>query len=77
MEQLLLRYRSATTAADTYAAAGSTVVVQDVVVGPVLREVVDMIRTRPRHVVVLDPGPDAVAERDPVDARAVLPDGAS
>jgi chloramphenicol 3-O-phosphotransferase len=62
--QLLLRYRLATTAADTYADAGFTVVVQDVVVGPVLADVVAMIRTRPRHVVVLDPDPAVVAARE-------------
>lgn len=63
-EQLLLRYRLATAAADTYAAAGFTVVVQDVVVGPVLRDVVELIRSRPRHVVVLDPDPAVVAARE-------------
>jgi predicted kinase len=63
-EQLLLRYRLAMGAADAYARAGFTAVVQDVVVGPVLREVVEMIRSRPRYVVVLDPGPAAVAGRD-------------
>jgi predicted kinase len=62
--QLLLRYRLALAAADAYADAGFTAVVQDVVVGPVLRDVVDMIRTRPRHVVVLDPDPAVVAARE-------------
>jgi chloramphenicol 3-O-phosphotransferase len=62
--QLLLRYRLAMAAADAYADAGFTAVVQDVVVGPVLRDVVEMIRTRPRHVVVLDPDPAVVAARE-------------
>ncbi|WP_344741561.1 AAA family ATPase [Microlunatus spumicola] len=62
--QLLLRYRIATAAADAYADAGFTAVVQDVVVGPVLADVVAMIRTRPRYVVVLDPDPAVVAERE-------------
>jgi chloramphenicol 3-O-phosphotransferase len=62
--QLLLRYRLAMAAADAYADAGFTAVVQDVVVGPVLREVVEMIRARPRHVVVLDPDPTVVAARE-------------
>jgi hypothetical protein len=38
--------------------------VQDVVVGPVLSDVVAMISTRPRYVVVLDPDPAAVVERE-------------
>jgi chloramphenicol 3-O-phosphotransferase len=62
--QLLLRYRLATAAADAYAGAGFTAVLQDVVVGPVLADVVAMIRTRPRYVVVLDPDPAVVAERE-------------
>lgn len=62
--QLLLRYRLAVSAADAYAEAGFTAVVQDVVVGPVLADVVAMIRTRPRHVVVLDPDPAVVAQRE-------------
>lgn len=66
--QLLLRYRLATATADAYAGAGFTAVVQDVVVGPVLRDAVEMIRTRPRYVVVLDPDPETVAGRD--EARA-------
>ena len=44
--------------------AGMTVVLQDMVVGPVLAEVVAMIRTRPRHVVVLDPDPVVLAARE-------------
>jgi hypothetical protein len=35
-----------------------------VIVGPVLADVVSMSATRPLHVVVLDPGPEIVAERE-------------
>ncbi|MDU0288069.1 AAA family ATPase [Saccharothrix longispora] len=62
--QLRLRYRLATSTADEYAAAGFTAVVQDVVLGGHLRTFVDSVRTRPRHVVVLAPSPEAVAARE-------------
>lgn len=64
LEQLRLRYELAAEVADRYARAGFTVVVQDVILGDALREVVDHIKTRPLSVVVLAPTPAAVAERD-------------
>lgn len=64
MHQLLLRYRLAMSAADAYVRAGYTAVVQDVIVGPVLADVVAMSTTPARHVVVLDPGADVVARRE-------------
>ncbi len=73
--QLLLRYRLATATADAYARSGFVAVVQDVVVGPVLSDVVAMIDTRPRYVVVLDPGPAAVAARDAARAKTGYREG--
>jgi hypothetical protein len=64
LAQLRLRYRLAIAAADAYVAAGFTTVVQDVIVGPVLAEVVEMVRSQPLHVVVLAPRPDVVAARE-------------
>ena len=64
LEQLRLRYRLATTAADTYFADGYTVVLEDVIAGPMLPECVALIRARPLHVVVLMPPMDEVAARD-------------
>ncbi len=64
MQQLLLRYRLAMDVADTYVRAGYNAVVQDVVIGPVLADVVAMSVTRPLYVVVLDPESDAVVERE-------------
>jgi predicted kinase len=64
MRQLLLRYQLAMSVADAYVRAGFTAVVQDIIIGPVLADVVAMSTTRPRHVVVLNPQPDAVAERE-------------
>lgn len=62
--QLKLRYRLACQAADSYAQAGFTVVLQDVVIGELLAEFIDGIETRPRHVVVLIPRPDVVIRRE-------------
>ncbi|WP_329108795.1 hypothetical protein OG792_09165 [Micromonospora sp. NBC_01699] len=58
--RLWLRYRLTTTVADTYAEAGFAPVVQDVVLGPELAEYVDLLATRPRHLVVLAPRPEVV-----------------
>lgn len=63
LRQLRLRYRVAAAAADTYVAAGFTVVLEDVVAGPLLRAVTRLIRSRPLHVVVLLPAPQTLAAR--------------
>ena len=64
LEQLRLRYRLAAQAADTYFDAGFSVVVEDVVAGPLLGEYRTAIRSRPCYVVVLLPSREVVAERD-------------
>jgi chloramphenicol 3-O-phosphotransferase len=64
MEQLLLRYRLAAAAADTYVEAGFTVALEDVVAGPLLGDYRTMIRSRPCHVVVLLPTAEALAARE-------------
>ncbi|MGA4995585.1 AAA family ATPase [Nonomuraea bangladeshensis] len=64
LRQLRLRYRLTATAADMYAEAGFTPVVQDVVLGAELEHLVTLIRTRPLHVVVLAPRPEVVAARE-------------
>lgn len=65
--QLRLRYDLAAAAADRYAAAGFTVVLQDVILGAELPAMVDRVRHRPLAVVVLAPSPEVVAARE--DAR--------
>ncbi len=65
--QLRLRYRLSASAADAYADAGFTAVVQDVILGEELKAYVELVRTRPTYVVVLAPRPEAVAARE--DAR--------
>ncbi|MGW6061104.1 AAA family ATPase [Streptomyces sp. NPDC055189] len=62
--QLRLRYGLSAATADAYAAAGFVAVVQDVILGEELKTYVDLLRTRPVHVVVLAPRPDAVTARE-------------
>lgn len=63
-EQLRLRYSLAASAADSYFEAGFSVVLEDVVAGPLLDEYRKMIRGRPCHVIVLLPSADAVVTRE-------------
>jgi hypothetical protein len=64
LTQLRLRYRLAALVADTYFDAGFTVVLEDVIAGPLLEECSGLIRSRPLHVVVLLPTLQAVSVRD-------------
>lgn len=72
--QLRLRHALTAQAADGYADAGFSVVVQDVVLGAHLPATVAALRTRPLHVVVLAPRPEVAArrqaERDKVTSDA-------
>jgi chloramphenicol 3-O-phosphotransferase len=63
LAQLSLRYRTAAAAARLYRGAGFSVVYQDVVLGPALREVVSL-HDLPLHLVVLCPTADAVRRRE-------------
>jgi cytidylate kinase len=67
LRQLRLRYALAALVADGYADAGFTVVLQDIVLGGDLADMVAAIRTRPLYVVVLAPAPEVVRARE--DAR--------
>ncbi|ULL13777.1 phosphotransferase [Paenibacillus sp. H1-7] len=64
VRQLELRYRLAASAADAYYDAGFTVVVQDVVIGPMLQQFVDYVGRAPLYVVVLAPDEETVALRE-------------
>lgn len=64
VRQLRLRHLLTARTCDMYADAGFAVVAQDVVLGEELPALVAAIRTRPLHVVVLAPRPDAVAARE-------------
>lgn len=64
MDQLRLRYRLAAQSADAYFQAGFTVVVQDVVIGPMLNDFISFIQSRPFYVVVLCPNSSIVKQRE-------------
>ncbi|MGO4109864.1 AAA family ATPase [Paenibacillus sp. YAF4_2] len=64
LDQLRLRYKLAAQSAELYLQAGFTVVVQDVVVGPVLNDFISYIKSRPFYVVVLCPQSDVVKIRE-------------
>jgi chloramphenicol 3-O-phosphotransferase len=70
LTQLRLRHRLAAISADAHAGAGFTVVLQDIIIGHHLTEMVTAIRTRPLYVVVLTPRADVVAARDQARQRA-------
>lgn len=64
IRQLRLRHALAASVADGYADAGFTVIVQDIVLGEHLADMVAAIQARPLHVVVLAPRADVVRRRD-------------
>jgi predicted kinase len=64
LEQLRLRYDIACDAAERYADAGFQVVYQDVILGPLLEQVVSRLRRHGLAVVVLNPAADVVAVRE-------------
>ncbi len=64
LNQLRLRHRLTATCADEYAAAGFTVVVQDILLGEHLAQMAADIATRPLAVVALLPDPETVAARE-------------
>lgn len=62
--QLELRYDLAASTADTYAAAGFDVIVQDIILGPELRRFVDRITSPQRYLVVLSPSVSVLEWRE-------------
>ena len=64
MRQLDLRHELAATVAGRYAESGFTVIWQDVILGPTLARVAELLRGRSFGVVVLCPSPEAVAARE-------------
>ncbi|MGH9250814.1 MAG: AAA family ATPase [Acidimicrobiales bacterium] len=73
--QLRLRYRLAAVTADAYHQAGFSVVIQDVVIGPVLAEYIAAIHSRPLVAVVLTPRPDVVVQREADRRKVAYRDG--
>jgi len=64
LRQLRLRYRLAQVAAREYVAAGFTVVVQDIVIGDLLQEVIESYAALELRVFVLCPDPEVVSKRE-------------
>lgn len=64
VRQLRLRYALAASISDGYAEAGFTVVLQDIVLGTDLTDMITMIKTRPCYLIVLAPDAEVVQRRD-------------
>ncbi len=75
VRQLRLRYTLAARVADGYADAGFTVVLQDIVLGEHLTEMVGALRTRPCYVVVLAPSVEVVAQREAARGKVAYQPG--
>ncbi|CAM3722937.1 phosphotransferase-like protein [Mesobacillus zeae] len=64
ISQLRLRHQLTAAAADAYFEAGFNVVLQDVIIGTMLQETINLIRNRPLFVIVLTPCEEAVESRE-------------
>jgi len=64
LRQLDLRYRLAGQTADAYHRAGFSVVLQDVIIGRPLADLVDRLAATPLYVVTLTPSAEAIARRE-------------
>jgi predicted kinase len=74
LRQLLLRYAGALAVARVYLEAGFDAIVEDVIIGPVLRKFLALVPVPEMHLVVLNPDAAAVAERDRGRARTAYAD---
>ncbi|UKD58094.1 AAA family ATPase [Amycolatopsis sp. FU40] len=75
VRQLRLRHALAAQVADGYADAGFAVVLQDIVLGEHLTEMVGALRTRPCYVVVLAPSAKVVAQREAARGKVAYQPG--
>jgi chloramphenicol 3-O-phosphotransferase len=73
--QLRLRYALGAATSDAYFNEGFSVIVQDVVLGPMLNDYVAMIKSRPLCVVTLAPRRDVVAAREASRAKTAYRSG--
>ncbi|WP_339290590.1 AAA family ATPase [Paenibacillus sp. FSL W8-0187] len=64
--QLALRYQLSASVARTYAEAGFHVVLQDVILGPALHQITEMLNGLPVFVVVLNPSENAISAREQI-----------
>jgi hypothetical protein len=75
LRQLLLRYQGALALASVYLHAGFDVILEDVIIGPVLRNFLALVPVTELHLVFLDPDAPAVAERDRHRNKTAYADG--
>lgn len=64
LRQLRLRYQASLAVADVYLRAGFDVVFNDNILGPMLGELPDLVPCGQFHLVVLNPDPDTIRNRD-------------
>jgi hypothetical protein len=64
LRQLALRYAGALSVADVFLKGGFDVVVEDVIVGPILREFLGLVPVPEFHLVFLDPDAAAIGRRE-------------
>jgi predicted kinase len=64
LDQLLLRYQAALAIAHVYLEAGFDVIVEDVIIGQVLRRFLALVPVPEMHLVFLDPDTATLADRD-------------
>lgn len=64
IRQLQLRYQITASVADQYVEAGFNVVVQDIIVGPILKEFIDSMQSSPVFLIVLSPNEKIIMERE-------------
>jgi gluconate kinase len=64
LNQLLLRYQGALALAGVYLNAGFDVIVEDVIIGQVLRQFLGLVPVPEMHLVFLDPNTATLSERD-------------
>jgi predicted kinase len=64
LRQLALRYAGALSVASVFLNGGFDVVVEDVIVGPVLRDFLDLVPVPEFHLVFLDPDAAAIEQRE-------------
>ncbi len=64
IRQLLLRYQGALAVAEVYLRGGFDVVVEDVIIGPALRDFLALVPVPELHLVFLDPDASAILQRD-------------
>lgn len=64
LRQLALRYAGALSVADVFLKGGFDVVVEDVIIGPILRDFLDLVPVPEFHLVFLNPDAAAIERRE-------------